>query len=571
MAKYRITSPDGSVFEVTAPDTATQDEVLSYAQQQFSTMNQQSTPQKTEQMPVSSLESVTRGIMDPIEGGAQLLTHALPSSVVQSINNLNNWLADKGIPLDRIPQGGIDQQIKEQEQAYQQKRQAAGETGVDWWRLAGNVASPANLAVGAISAPARGALLGEKILSGAASGAGMSMLNPVTEGDYLNEKLKQGAIGGATGAAIPIIAKGISRTVQPQISQDVKDLIKEGITPTPGQVLGGGFKSAEEKAASLPVVGDVITASQKRGVQQFNTAIYNRALKHIGDSLPKDKQYGREAYQYLSDKISQEYDDVLTNVKGKLDKKFITDISNIKKMGASLPEQQKNSLYKTIKEEITDKFTKHGLASGETIKKIDIKLRTDAQRFKISQDPYHQDLGNAYEELRQSLKQMIRRINPLSAKSLNDVDRAFAEKVRIRQAMTYTGGEEGIFTPAQFYSAVKMSDKTKGKEAFALGKALSQDIASKGKTVLSNKYPDSGTAGRLMSGGLALGAGYMLSPKTLGLAGLASLPYIPGIQNLAVGALTNRPGLAAPLANAIEQYSPLLTYGIGTEFYNSNK
>ena len=35
MATYEITAPSGEVFEVTAPDTASQEEVLAYAQQQF--------------------------------------------------------------------------------------------------------------------------------------------------------------------------------------------------------------------------------------------------------------------------------------------------------------------------------------------------------------------------------------------------------------------------------------------------------------------------------------------------------------------------------------------------------
>src|SRR5687768_6523674 len=35
MAKYRITGPDGATYEVTAPDTATEAEVLSFAQKNY--------------------------------------------------------------------------------------------------------------------------------------------------------------------------------------------------------------------------------------------------------------------------------------------------------------------------------------------------------------------------------------------------------------------------------------------------------------------------------------------------------------------------------------------------------
>lgn len=40
MATYEITAPSGEVFEVTAPDTASQEEVLAYAQQQFAAQQQ---------------------------------------------------------------------------------------------------------------------------------------------------------------------------------------------------------------------------------------------------------------------------------------------------------------------------------------------------------------------------------------------------------------------------------------------------------------------------------------------------------------------------------------------------
>ena len=35
MAKYRITSPEGEKFEISAPDNASPDEVMAYARKQF--------------------------------------------------------------------------------------------------------------------------------------------------------------------------------------------------------------------------------------------------------------------------------------------------------------------------------------------------------------------------------------------------------------------------------------------------------------------------------------------------------------------------------------------------------
>src|ERR1700690_2769027 len=94
--------------------------------------------------PVGTMESIGRGMADPITGGAQLLTHVLPQGVVEAGNTLNNWLSKHGLPLEEIPKGGLDESIKQQETQYQAGRKAAGKTGIDWARLGGNVLSPAN-------------------------------------------------------------------------------------------------------------------------------------------------------------------------------------------------------------------------------------------------------------------------------------------------------------------------------------------------------------------------------------------------------------------------------------------
>ncbi|MBK7025377.1 MAG: hypothetical protein IPH41_18510 [Sulfuritalea sp.] len=86
----------------------------------------------------------------PHQGGAQLLTKALPDSVVNAGNRANNWIADNLGLVARLPEGGVDQQTRERETDYQQRKPE----GFDWARLAGNVASPVNLALGAGAAQA---------------------------------------------------------------------------------------------------------------------------------------------------------------------------------------------------------------------------------------------------------------------------------------------------------------------------------------------------------------------------------------------------------------------------------
>ena len=65
--------------------------------------------------PLTSGERFARGMMDPIDGGAQLLTHILPESVVSAGNRLNNWLSDTTGLVAKIPEGGVDQMLSDKE------------------------------------------------------------------------------------------------------------------------------------------------------------------------------------------------------------------------------------------------------------------------------------------------------------------------------------------------------------------------------------------------------------------------------------------------------------------------
>jgi hypothetical protein len=181
MATYNITSPDGQSFKITAPDNASESEVMDYAQRNFSML-----PKDTK--PLTKTDKLIKGAVDPIEGGAQLLTHLLPQGVVDAGNSFNNWLADKTGLVAKLPQGGLDQQIKQDEATYQAQRKAQGETGFDGYRMLGNVASPTNIALAA-KLPQAASLAG-RVGVGMAGGGASSVLDPVTGDSFWGDKNK---------------------------------------------------------------------------------------------------------------------------------------------------------------------------------------------------------------------------------------------------------------------------------------------------------------------------------------------------------------------------------------------
>ena len=61
--------------------------------------------------------------------------------------------------------------------------------------------------------------------------------------------------------------------------------VDEGIGLTPGQNAGGWLKSMEDKATSIPLVGDVINSARRRGLTEFNAAAIERAWQWWPDQL----------------------------------------------------------------------------------------------------------------------------------------------------------------------------------------------------------------------------------------------------------------------------------------------
>lgn len=206
------------------------------------------------------------GLKDPISGGAQLLEKVLPKSLVDKVNSLNNELAKYGV-VSPVGAGGVGEMVQQEEKQYQQQRQAAGEDGFDWGRLAGNVINPANLA------PAGGGLL-----RSAATGAGMAALQPVYSDDFWSSKGIQASTGAILGPALEYGVKGagalvdkmkgLSSTGQKQALQDwLKELTGQDAKVMQAlsgakEIVKGSKPTAAEAVSDLPQ-GVQLASAQK--------------------------------------------------------------------------------------------------------------------------------------------------------------------------------------------------------------------------------------------------------------------------------------------------------------------
>jgi hypothetical protein len=473
---------------------------------------------------------VVRGMRDPVDAGAQLLSRGLEAA---------------GLPNERE---NVERINREAEAEYQ-KSWRDGVQGFDAGRLAGNIA---------LTAPAL-RFLPSTVTGAAATGALSGAMTPVdtVEGQdpsFWAEKLKQTGIGAAAGGAGGALLKGASKVIQPTVSPEVQTLIDAGVRPTPGQILGGGAQRLEEGLTSLPFVGDVVKRGQLKAVESFDRAAIDRVLKPIGERLDFKTKMGREAIDEMVTKTSAAYDDLLPKLTVQADQQFAGDMTKLFQNAQSMP--RFDQFQKIVTDKVFAKFNPQtGMMTGETMKEAESELGRLARDYARSADPDQRLLGDALKQTQAHLREMVERSNPQQADRLAAINKAYAMQLRVENAAGRLGSKEGVFSPAALQGAVKQVGRN--NRQFARGDALMQDLSEAGVKVLGQKVPDSGTPFRLAVGAGAPAAAYLGSPALAAGLGLGMLPYTGLGQRVAQAALTARPQFAGPLSQSVGNLAPV--------------
>lgn len=542
MPTYVITAPDGKELEISAPEGATQEQVLAYAKANY---------KSNAEAPSSGF---LMGLKDPISGGAQLLPKGLET--ITSLGGLAPNIVSKffGAEAKRI-----DEMVKAEEAAYQAKRQAEGGTGTDWARIAGNVVNPANIAAGLRGAQAA-QLLGAtgRAIPAAAAGFSQAALSPVIEGQYTEEKLKQLGTGAALGVVGESVSQGLAKAANPLVSKAEQTMRELGITPTPGQTIGGAFKKAEDFAQNLPLVGEQVRNAREKVLFDFNKGIINKALSKIDDKLPENV-IGRDAVAYASEQVSNKYNDVLSKMKFDLNFKTTSNVLKVLDE-ANLPsEAQRKEAVDILNNVVLNKFQGTSL-TGQEYKGVESDLRKEVSKYLNSSAASDRNIGEALQKVLGTFKEELWVQNPKYTSQLRRIDSAYGDLNVMSKAAANTGAENGVFTPKQYQLAVKQLDITRNKKNFAKGAARGQDIAESAMNVIGE--PSKSTLeGRLALG--AAGGAALLSKPAVAIPALAATSAVysaPGLK-ITDALLRQRPDLARLLGKTIQE-SPVPTGGL---------
>lgn len=504
-------------------------------------------------------ERLGTGMRDPIDAAAQMISHAVPSGVSETLDAWTKPLIDRGYLAPANPKS-IDAEIAARNAAYEARRQAAGETGIDWTRAGGNLLTEVPL-IAAGGAPTSLLKAG---LTGARIGATASALTPETTQaeDFWKAKGEQALTGAETGAVLGPIGKIAGGLIQPALSKGTQYLTERGVVPTMGQLGGPIANWTEQKLSSLPLVGDLIKGARGRAIQQFNTAAYNEALKPIGETL--EAAPGHAAVAETEKKLSDAYNSILPKTTFAADPQFSESLGQLHDLAQSMPPDSASKFTSIIQRKVLPRLGPGGTMDGQTFKGLDSELGKMASGYLRDPSFDARELGSAVRQTQSLLRQQLERSNPDLAPQLSAVNQGWAIYTRLRDAASRVGSDEGVFSPAQLQSAVRSGDKTVGHGGFAKGEALLQDLSGAGKSVLGNTVPNSGTFDRAALPFIMEKAMAGEIPWHVALAAvLGSMPYTSIGQKVTKALMADRPvvmqPLTGPLSSVVRRATPYLS------------
>lgn len=548
MAKYRITAPDGNAYEVTAPDDATEEQVLAYAQQNYqqpaSFDSVQSSTSSTEQRSAAAAAPA-----DPNEGMSGFDKAA--AGFGKSIVDTGRGLAQLGVDFvnapatitrrirgeDSIPDGALDRKASElKASAAEAKRMDAPlmETGAG---LAGNITgygvqmlSPATVMRGTAGARA---LLPTTVSGNAAAGATMAAATqPMADGDF---RLENAAWGGAFGAGGAALAKGVGALAgraKDAIPDNVRELYEaakaRGIELTPAQLSDSRFlKFAQSMLRSVPFTG--AQGRHAKQVEAFNRA----AAMEIGEDAAA---LTPEVYAGAKSRIGGEFNRLTERNNLMVDTGLAGKLQDIQREASMFGDESTQKAVGSALARLLSQ-AEDGVVPGRAYQSFDSQLGQLAKNG--GEKGYY--LGQIREVVRGAMDA-----------SIGEGDKAAWQTARgqYRDLKTLrdlvSKGDGGAISPAALMGRVTANNA--GKESMASGRRGGLgELARIGQRI--KEPPSSGTAERAGVAGL-LGGGAMLDPVTGGLtaAGLNLLSRGMDSKLLAAYIMRENPGMTREVA-----------------------
>lgn len=338
------------------------------------------------------------------------------------------------------------------------------------------------------------------------------------------EAAKSGLLGSLGGqVAGKVLSKTLGGAVKP--TDAARRLMDQNVQPTIGQASGSRMlNNIEQAAESVPILGNFITRARTRATEEamrastrFSDEAINAYRNVPGVKPIPANATGNELLKVVNENASAVYNDALkkagyVNVGGDLPKIDNVDIKQLAYAEAGTRGVDDAAIQRFIDTTIVPKIN-NGVIDGPSWKRVDSDLGRLAAQFRASQDGDKRLIGETYKQLQIFWRQMLEdRVEPEIAQQIAAANNSWRQMLPLEKAAGYSAARKrnGLFTGGQLQDAVAALDRSRFDRASRYNPDDVARFANDVNEVLGNQLSNSGTADRLMVGGLLTGGGYSL-------------------------------------------------------------
>ena len=449
--------------------------------------------------PPGFLKRALAGVADPVVGAGQIMDRVLVNPIRQAISP---------------GASSMDDYVKQRDAEYQAPE------GVDWARMAGNVANPLTWMGGGASTAARVAPSVARAAqaigtTGARVGAVQGALAPTEAGDstggFVLKKAVQAGMGAGLGKAGDVITRA-------RATPNAEALLRQGVRVPPGAAMGGRAAAIEEKLTSHPLSGDVVTNARRRANEDVLSGVIERAT-----GTP-----GLRNIDSANDAVSNAYQRSVPHMQA--NPAGIFDAANT--YNAALANPELTPEHARVLTGLWDKnFANYSNLDGAGLKRLDSELGHLQRKYRKG-SPADQTLAEELQNIDLALRSGLEQGMPAAeAARLRAANSAYRQMIPVNKAASTRADE--IPTPRALQKALARQRNTD------VTRMPNDPLLDPAVDVLTAKVPDSGTAGRQAT----------MNPLKWMLGGLETLPaaaaYSPFGANLLLGRTAGQ-RLAAP-------------------------
>jgi hypothetical protein len=362
----------------------------------------------------------------------------------------------------------------------------------------------------------RAARVATGVGANAAVDAGLSAAYSTGDRAEAAESGLLGSLGGQVAGRV--LSRTLGGAVRP--SDAARRMMDQGVQPTIGQAadqgtfVGRNIRNIEERAQSIPVIGDLISRGRNRAVEEGmrgSTRFSDEALANYrnvpGVNQLPPKAVGNELLKVINENASAVYDDALARagnvpVRGDLPAINGVNISQLAVAEAGSRGVDDAAIQRFIETTIKPKIA-NGVIDGQSWKNVDSQLGKLAAQFRASADGDKRLLGETYQQLQIFWREWLEKnVGPDISGQIAAANTAWAKMLPLEKAAAMSGARKkaGTFSGEQLQSAVAALDRSRFDRASRYNPNDVARYANDAAEVLGNTVPDSGTAGRLMLG-----------------------------------------------------------------------